>query len=76
MYCDHFRDNDYEDKYFGWFSNRLPYYPDTLNIKTYAIPKSTASLKADQFLPTLGIASNFTYWCEFFGELFAGIRCV
>lgn len=47
MYCDHFRDNDYEDKYFGWFSNRLPYYPDTLNIKTYAI------VNADGERPTL-----------------------
>jgi hypothetical protein len=36
-YCAHFEDSDYEDEYFGWFSNKLPYYPDTLNIKTYAL---------------------------------------
>lgn len=23
-----------EGEYFGWFNNRLPYYPDTINIKT------------------------------------------
>ena len=35
-YYEHFGDSYYEDEYFGWFSNKLPYYPDTLNIKTYA----------------------------------------
>ena len=38
-YYDHFGDSAYEDEYFGWFSNRLPCYPDTLNIKTYALVK-------------------------------------
>lgn len=25
--------------YFGWFSNRLPFYPDTINLKTRARPR-------------------------------------
>jgi hypothetical protein len=35
-YRDNFRNDAYEDHYFGWFSNRLPYYPDTLALKTRA----------------------------------------
>lgn len=29
-----------EDEYFGWFCNRLPFYPDTLNLKTLVHPRS------------------------------------
>ena len=29
-----------EEEYFGWFCNRLPFYPDTLNLKTLAHPRS------------------------------------
>lgn len=28
------------DEYFGWFCNRLPFYPDTLNLKTLVRPRS------------------------------------
>lgn len=28
------------EEYFGWLSNRLPFYPDTLNLKTLALPRS------------------------------------
>ncbi|MBE1162455.1 DUF2199 domain-containing protein [Dyella acidiphila] len=30
---------DESDSYFGWFSNRLPHYPDTLNLKTSVRPR-------------------------------------
>ncbi len=29
-----------EDEYFGWFCNRLPFYPDTLSLKTMVHPRS------------------------------------
>ena len=28
------------DSYFGWFSNRLPFYPDTINLKTNVRPRN------------------------------------
>lgn len=31
---------DESDSYFGWFCNRLPYYPDTVNLKTMVHPRS------------------------------------
>jgi hypothetical protein len=30
---------DTADRYFGWFCNRLPGYPDTLNLKTLVHPR-------------------------------------
>ncbi len=33
-YADTFESAVQECSYFGWFSNRLPYYPDTLSLKT------------------------------------------
>ncbi|MDX1519914.1 MAG: DUF2199 domain-containing protein, partial [Gammaproteobacteria bacterium] len=35
-YVKHFRSDSYTDHYFGWFSSRLPGYPDTLSIKSRA----------------------------------------
>jgi len=32
--------HDETDRYFGWLSNRLPFYPDTINLKTHARPKN------------------------------------
>jgi hypothetical protein len=32
--------HDESDSYFGWFSNRLPYYPDTLSLKTSVRPRN------------------------------------
>ncbi|HCH0555852.1 TPA: DUF2199 domain-containing protein [Pseudomonas aeruginosa] len=33
-------EHDESDSYFGWFSNRLPYYPDTINLKTNVRPRN------------------------------------
>nr|WP_286576023.1 DUF2199 domain-containing protein [Pseudoxanthomonas winnipegensis] len=33
-------EHDESDSYFGWFSNRLPYYPDTMNLKTKVRPRN------------------------------------
>jgi hypothetical protein len=30
---------DETDAYFGWFCNRLPYYPDTIGLKTTVHPR-------------------------------------
>ena len=32
-------DHDESDSYFGWHSNRLPYYPDTVSLKTQVRPR-------------------------------------
>jgi hypothetical protein len=32
--------HDESDRYFGWFSNRLPYYPDTINLRTNVRPRN------------------------------------
>lgn len=32
-------DPDESDVWFGWFSNRLPWYPDTLNLKSRVHPR-------------------------------------
>jgi hypothetical protein len=29
-----------DEEYFGWFCNRLPFYPDTLSLKALAHPRS------------------------------------
>lgn len=28
------------DEYFGWFCNRLPFYPDTVSLKTLVHPRT------------------------------------
>jgi hypothetical protein len=33
-------EHDESDSYFGWFSNRLPHYPDTINLKTNVRPRN------------------------------------
>lgn len=33
-------EHDETDCYFGWFSNRLPHYPDTINLKTHVHPRN------------------------------------
>lgn len=38
-YVDTWDDPDERDEYFGWFCNRLPYYPDTLLLKTLVHPR-------------------------------------
>lgn len=37
QYRENFDSNTYQDRYFGWFCNRLPYYSDSLNLKTQVI---------------------------------------
>jgi hypothetical protein len=37
-YRDTWDEPDESDHYFGWFSNRLPLYPDTLNLKSAVRP--------------------------------------
>lgn len=32
-------DHDESDSYFGWLCNRLPWYPDTINLKTNVRPR-------------------------------------
>jgi len=32
--------HDENDHYFGWFSNQLPHYPDTLNLKASVRPRN------------------------------------
>src|SRR5690242_19517742 len=33
-------EHDEADVYFGWFCTRLPWYPDTVNLKTYVHPRN------------------------------------
>ncbi|MCZ2076111.1 MAG: DUF2199 domain-containing protein [Bryobacterales bacterium] len=39
-YTSNWAHHDESDCYFGWFSNRLPYYPDTVNLKTSVRPRN------------------------------------
>ena len=39
-YLQTFDEPDETDSYFGWFSNQLPYYLDTLNLKINVRPRS------------------------------------
>ncbi len=43
---------DEDDAYFGWLQNRLPYYPDTLNLKTMIRPKKGGSRPMLELEPT------------------------
>ena len=38
-YVETYDDPVEEDEYFGWFCNRLPYYPDTVNLRTVVRPR-------------------------------------
>jgi hypothetical protein len=38
-YFDTWDTPDESDNYFGWFSNRLPYYPNTINLKMNVHPR-------------------------------------
>lgn len=38
-YLDTWDTPDESASYFGWFSNRLPFYPDTVNLKTHVHPR-------------------------------------
>jgi hypothetical protein len=38
-YLDMWEDPNESDSYFGWFCNRLPYYADTLSLKTRVRPR-------------------------------------
>jgi hypothetical protein len=38
-YLDTWDDPDESTSYFGWFGNRLPFYPDTVNLKTQVRPR-------------------------------------
>lgn len=38
-YVETWDDADEDDAYFGWLNNRLPYYPDTMNLKTMVRPR-------------------------------------
>jgi len=38
-YLDTWDEPDETARYFGWLSNRLPFYPDTLNLKTHVRPR-------------------------------------
>lgn len=39
-YTSSWGDHDQTDSYFGWLSNRLPHYPNTINLKTNARPRN------------------------------------
>jgi hypothetical protein len=39
-YVDTYDAPDMDDRYFGWFCNTLPWYPDTLNLKTEVRPRA------------------------------------
>jgi hypothetical protein len=41
-YVDTWDDPDENDAYFGWFCNRLPYYPDTLGLQARVRPRGGA----------------------------------
>lgn len=38
-YVETWGEHDETDSYFGWFSNRLSHYPDTINLKTNVRPR-------------------------------------
>lgn len=39
-YVDTYDDPDPSDRYFGWFCNTLPWYPDSRNLKTEVQPRA------------------------------------
>lgn len=44
--------HDESDRYFGWFGNRLPYYPDTTSLKTHVRPRNGGLRPALELEPT------------------------
>lgn len=48
-YYENYNSKNYQDTYMGWFSNRLPYYPDTLDLK------SRANIKSDGRRPLIDL---------------------
>lgn len=44
--------HDESDCYFGWFGNRLPYYPDTMNLKTNVRPRNGGLRPALELQPS------------------------
>jgi hypothetical protein len=38
-YTSSWEEHDESDSYFGWFSNVLPYYPETINLKANVRPR-------------------------------------
>jgi hypothetical protein len=42
-YLDTWDDSDESDAYFGWFCNQIPYYPETLSLKTMVHPRKNGS---------------------------------
>jgi len=44
--------HDETDSYFGWFSNRLPFYPDTINLKTNVRPRNGGARPILELQPT------------------------
>lgn len=43
---------DTSDSYFGWFSNQLPFYPDTINLKTQVRPRTGGNRPVLELEPT------------------------
>jgi len=54
--------HDESDRYFGWFCNRLPWYPDTLNLKTNVRPRR------DGLRPFIELQASdhplYEHWCS------------
>lgn len=51
-YVETFDEEIQEGKYFGWFNNRLPYYPETLNLKSVAVLRSHGQRPSLDLEPT------------------------
>lgn len=51
-YLDTWDAPDLNDSYFGWFSNQLPFYPDTINLKTQAHPRAGGNRPTLELEPT------------------------
>lgn len=44
--------HDESDSYFGWFSNRLPYYPDTVSLKANVRPRNDGGRPVIELQPS------------------------
>ena len=51
-YLDTWDEPDESDCYFGWFCNRLPWYPDTLHLKTNVHPRAGGTRPWAELEPT------------------------
>jgi hypothetical protein len=59
--------HDESDSYFGWFSNRLPYYPDTINLKANVRPRNGGVRPCLELQPcahplTVHVREGLTVW--------------